>query len=112
MDILANLRRLLGIEEEQPKQQTQRQRVDIEQNMQAQPEVQEGQVRFEDGSVGTPYADAPRRNLQAPSQLRLRPNSGDVTGSVNPTWQVQRGNTPYSPGEGPRTIFDELLRRR
>jgi len=36
-------------------------------------------------------------------QLR-RPNSS-ITGAIDPRLQVMRGQTPWSPGEGPRTNF-------
>jgi len=106
MDFLANLRKLLGIDQEQPRAAAQQRQIT-------------GATRPEAGV--TPYSpgEGPQTQgfLPQPAQPRTfvaptRPIIGAVDGSIDPRFQIQGGNTPYSPGEGPRTIFDQLLRRR
>ena len=55
------------------------------------------------GGKASPYALSPK--VQPRATPMVQPNFGGVIGSVNPVWQQQRGLTPYSPGEGPRTNF-------
>lgn len=50
------------------------------------------------------FGYAPERTN--PRFVQYGPTENNIRGSIDPRWQVSRGNTPYSPGEGPLTNFN------
>lgn len=60
-----------------------------------------GVVLYEDGS-----SSAGGRAMDSIDDfIAPNPNLNRILGAIDPRRQVLRGNTPYSPGEGPRTRF-------
>ena len=110
MDILAGLRQLLGIKEEPELRKTLPAR-SMQTPLPAKAMIEDGQPGGYD-IPEQPFINdfgstvVPSRGITIPTQSR------GIAGATNINEQISRGYTPYSPGEGPQTIFDQFLRRR
>jgi len=130
MDILSNLKKLLGIQDGQrrPEQlavgqpQTQRTIGRLPQQVQQQAQIYEQNPDdprvagadpalfgyAEDDGISA-YAGSPA--LQQNQVIRQAPNTSQLLGSVNPVWQQQQGQTPYGL-QGFTSPLERLTRRR
>jgi len=132
MDILANLRKLLGIDQNREPTRSTNPRQAIKGNFNPTESILRGGTTYNIGELGIPIPQRQAVSGMEPAQFGYEPDDNrgivpqaysvvqpqrgfrsPIMGATDPRLSVRSGATPYSPGEGPYVpALQDLLRRR